>query len=108
MRYEAVCEYFGFEVKFDVSSFLPKPTVPKLEVKTRSVNEQEALRIAVKKIYDINKDDAMLRRVLNQPTGKKCALFDRLRKEYPIRREFWNTQITADSREITTKLSGIG
>ena len=50
----------------------------------------------------------MLRGVLNLPVGKKCALFDRLRKEYPVRMEFQNTRIIADSKKIAEKLSGIG
>jgi hypothetical protein len=36
-------------------------------------------------------------------------MFDGLRKEYPVRREFQNTQIKiADSKKIAEKLRGIG
>lgn len=116
MIYKAVCEHFGLEAKFDIDSFLPEAIVPQLEIKPQSAGEQEVLREAVRRIYDIKKDDTGLRWVLDRPAGKRGAFFDNLRKNYPVRSEFQNTRIIiadsgqriADSRKIAEKLVGIG
>ncbi len=75
----------------------------------RDVNEQDVLLEAVKRIYDIKEDDTRLRRILDMSAGRKGEFFGRLRRDYPVRREFQNTQIMiADSKKITEKLKGIG
>jgi hypothetical protein len=51
-------------------------------------------------------DDINLRQVLDLPQGKRCAAFDKLRKEYPIRREFQNTKVIFD--KALDKIKGIG
>ncbi len=116
MIYKSACEYFGLDRKFDIASFLPEPAVPVLKINPKLAGEQDMLRGAVKEIYDIRRDDSNLRGVLSMPLGKKCATFDRLRRDYPVRREFQNTQVkiadsgqrTAGSKKIAEKLRGIG
>lgn len=43
---------------------------------------------AILQAYDPGRDDAALRGLLALPPGERAAAFDRLRKEYPVRREF--------------------
>jgi erythronate-4-phosphate dehydrogenase len=93
MIYKAVCECFGLEAKFDIDSFLPKPIVPEIKVESKSGGEEDILREIVRKVYDIKADDGRLKRILNMPADKRGAEFDRLRKDYPVRREFQNTQV---------------
>ena len=73
-------------------------------------NEEDALREAVGKIYDIRVDDANLREILDASAEKRGGLFDGLRKDYPVRREFQNTEVTveAGSVSLVDKLEGIG
>jgi erythronate-4-phosphate dehydrogenase len=110
MIYEAACEHFGIEAKYGVESFLPEAAVPQLKLDTKAGKAQEVIRGAVEKIYTIKEDDAKLRGVLNMPIGKKCATFDKLRKEYPVRREFQNTRavMATEKKSILQKLAGIG
>lgn len=110
MIYNAACEYFGLKAKFDVDSFLPPPPVPVLKVASQLIEEQELIRQAVEEIYDIKSDDFALRQILNMPQGKRCALFDKLRKDYPVRSEFQNTQIklTVPCKAIALKFTDIG
>ena len=65
---------------------------------------------AVGKIYDISEDDLKLRRILDVPAEKRSKFFDDLRKNYPVRREFQNTQIifTEAMENLSRKLEGIG
>ena len=93
MIYKAACRHFGVERKFDVETFLPEPGVPELRIEPSRADQQDVLRGAVEKIYDIKKDDSNLRRVLDKPAGERGGFFDSLRKNYPVRREFQNTKI---------------
>jgi len=97
MIYKAACTYFGLEAKFDVKSFLPEPAVPELKINPQVVSEQDVLRGAVERIYDIRKDDSNLRWILDKPAGKRGKFFDDLRKNYPVRREFQNTRFSKNS-----------
>jgi erythronate-4-phosphate dehydrogenase len=124
MIYKEACEHFGFEPRFDIESFLPEPAVAELKIDPGGGSEQQVLQRTVERIYDIKEDDHQLRRILDVPAEKRGKLFDRLRKEYPVRREFQNTRIIiadspasqcgvnlqriADSRKIVEKLKGIG
>jgi len=109
MIYKAVCEYFEIEPRFDVASFLPEPAVSELEINAGRKDEEEVTREAVRQIYDIRDDDKRMREILRLPEKERGEMFDGLRKEYPVRREFQNTQIKiADSKKIAEKLRGIG
>ena len=110
MIYKAACEHFGLKAKFDVESFLPLPIVPQLKINPQAGNEQEILLKAVEKIYDIKSDDLRMRQILNEPAEKRGKIFDRLRKEYPIRREFQNTEVILENscKILEGKLAGIG
>jgi erythronate-4-phosphate dehydrogenase len=111
MIYEAFCKHFGFGQKHIIDDFLPVPMKPEINLKVKGYSSQQLIWSAVGEIYDITKDDKGLRRILDLPLGKRCATFDRLRKEYPVRREFRNTRILLSpscSNDLIKKLTGIG
>jgi erythronate-4-phosphate dehydrogenase len=111
MIYRSACEYFGVGAEFDFGSFLAGPVTAQLNVNPKSgENEQEMLRQVVNKIYDIKKDDADLRWMLDRPQGKRGGFFENLREDYPVRREFQNTQIVLENpcESLAAKLVGIG
>ena len=110
MIYKSACEYFGFSTKFDVEDFLPEPDVPQLEVNPKVGTEQDVLRETVEKIYDVKADDFRMRRILDKQAEERGKFFSRLRKNYPVRREFHNTQIVLRSpcEEFAKRLAGLG
>ncbi len=108
MIYKAVCEYFGIKAEYDMESFLPEAKVPQLKVAVKDIDEQEVLRQTVAAVYDIKKDDANLRWMLDRTMGKRGVFFDDLRKNYPVRREFQNTKVVVKGDSISEKLRGIG
>jgi erythronate-4-phosphate dehydrogenase len=55
-------------------------------------DDEEVLRRIVRRVYDITADDDRLRAKILAPDGIGAS-FDTLRAEYPIRREFFNTEI---------------
>jgi len=110
MIYKAMCKYFGLEVQFDVEDFLPEPAIPQLRVDPSAYNDEAVLANTVQKIYDIREDDARLRLILQHGRNGRSEYFDSLRKNYPIRREFQNTQIVLESpcKSIADKLAVVG
>jgi erythronate-4-phosphate dehydrogenase len=110
MIYKAACGYFAIEPKFDIEDFLPEPAVPELKLDTDITNDQNALLSALRKIYRIDKDDEIIRRILDKPAEGRGKYFDGLRKNYPVRREFKNTSVILKdtSSKLAEKLVGIG
>jgi erythronate-4-phosphate dehydrogenase len=110
MIYKAVCEYFGLEPEYSIEDFLPEATIRQLRINPSIGTEQDVLAGAVQKVYDIRRDDARLRWILERPGEKKGEFFDSLRKNYFDRREFGNSQIVLEepNKEIAEKLEGIG
>ncbi len=110
MIYRLACEYFGFEPEFDIEDFLPEPSVPQLKLDPNTGNEQTVILGAVQRVYKIGEDDTKLRRLLDEPAAKRGEYFDSLRKDYPVRREFQNTEIilTDSKSALARKLAGIG
>jgi erythronate-4-phosphate dehydrogenase len=111
MIYKAACKHFGLEPRFNIDSFLPEPIVPEIKIKSGSGGEENILREVVRKVYDIKADDRRLQGILNMGADKRGAEFDRLRKDYPVRREFQNTKVilaTENTENIKEKLKGIG
>ena len=108
--YRAACRFFGQEEEWSGDEKPGKTTVdivPRLGVASK---EEAPLLQAVTASCDIVKDDGKLRRLLDLPLERHGAYFDRLRKEYPIRREFANFRILLDSRDgaLRTALRELG
>lgn len=109
MIYKAACEYFGLKPKYGLEDFLPEPLVPQLKLNPAG-GEQAAILEAVRKVYPIGRDDVQLRGLLEKPAGKRGEYFDSLRKNYPVRREFQNTEVILPGGKsvLARKLAGIG
>jgi erythronate-4-phosphate dehydrogenase len=110
MIYEAFCRYFGLKPAHSIDEFLPAPLVPVLEIDGKAGPQQTVIHNAIRSLYDIMGDDARMRGMLSQPPGEQGRYFDRLRKEYPVRREFQNTRIVLrnGSEALSARLRGIG
>jgi erythronate-4-phosphate dehydrogenase len=110
MVYKAACAYFGLEAKYDVADFLPEPDVVELDVDPDTGPEQDIIHQTVQQVYAINRDDFNTREIAMVPERERAKFFDDLRKNYPVRREFQNTQIVFDEPcdSLAAKLSGIG
>jgi erythronate-4-phosphate dehydrogenase len=109
MIYEAACEFLGEDCRVDLQKLLPEPPVPEVRLEG-SGNVEDEVRRAVLSVYDIREDDARLRKVHDRPKSERGAYFDSLRKNYPVRREFYNTKIICDELqpETVAVLSKIG
>ncbi len=112
MIYQAVCRFLGKEPVRRVSEFLPPPSVPEIFWEPTGEADEIQMNKIVQKIYDIRADDSRLRRLLNLPHDEQGVYFDSLRKNYPVRREFYNTRVifpdSEKSKRLARKLSILG
>ncbi len=105
---EALCASLGLPAAWDPRPLLPAPECPELTV---NAGDPDAVHGAVRKVYDIMADDARMREIaLQDGPEAQAAFFDRLRKEYPRRREFFNTRmiVQPEAPIVAATLSGIG
>ena len=107
MIYEAACRFLGRAPEWDPTPLLPAPERPRVEVDGAA---DGALNSTVRSVYDIMKDDAAMRGLIRCEPGERARFFDRLRKEYPRRREFFSTTAVVWPRnnELEARLSGLG
>jgi len=106
MIYRAACEYFGIGSQgWSAGDALPAPCALQL-----GDTGQDALRTAVFQTYDVRRDDRRLRRIAALDADEYPVYFDRLRKEYPVRREFQETPVISNGtgRTALSKLRSIG
>jgi erythronate-4-phosphate dehydrogenase len=73
-------------------------------------SDQAVLAEAAAAVCDVRGDDAALRRLADLPADRRGAAFDRLRAEYPVRREFRFTTVrcAGADRSLLGKLAGLG
>jgi erythronate-4-phosphate dehydrogenase len=101
MIYEAACRFFGRQPTW--RPLMPSPEVPLIKLSVSSgEDDEEILRRVVQRIYDIVADDAALR--------ANVRVFDQLRAEYPVRREFFNTSLIPNgaSNALRSKFAALG
>lgn len=102
MIYQAFCQHFGLE---PVAPERVQPELPAPEPMTITRLDDAALRRLVWTCYDPRRDDAALRASLVEP--EPAVAFDRLRKHYPVRREFSALRVEAPE-SVRTQLLALG
>lgn len=109
MIYRAACAYFSEPVTWDVGRVLPPAAA--IDLTAEAATGAEAMACAaVLGCYDARGDDEHLRRLFELAAAERPAYFDRLRKHYPVRREFAATPLrhgplTAEQQRL---LAGVG
>jgi erythronate-4-phosphate dehydrogenase len=99
MIYRATCDYFGSTLRWDAAAELPAAN--RLDLRGLPGGDGlDRVREAVFHAYDIRVDDERLRGLLRLPPAERPAGFDRLRKEYPVRREFAATTVLIDADAV--------
>lgn len=102
MVYEAACRFLGVEPK------LPPSALPRIEVPVDAAGrrDEEVLHDIVRRAYDIERDD----RILRAGAGTVAQRFQKHRGNYPDRFEFpcHHVQVTGGSASLLAKLKGLG
>lgn len=107
--YQAVSQFLGLPVRKKAGQFLPEPALSKISF-TSSADEEDAIRIALRACYDPRRDDARLRNVMTGSVEERGAAFDRLRRDYPVRRECSSLkiQLKGTSKSLQDPFRAIG
>jgi len=110
MIYQAACEFFGLDAVWRSEEAAPPTPVPSIVLQARGREESAVILEGVRQLYDIEADDAALRRLAALPPSQLGPAFDALRKNYPIRREFHHTRVVCPDApaSLKDKLAGIG
>lgn len=95
MVYRAACGFLGVEPGWTAEALLPPPLVPELDVDAAGRSDEAVLWEIVRAVYDIEADDASLRATSHGAPQDRADAFDRLRRNYPVRREFRFTKVLA-------------
>jgi erythronate-4-phosphate dehydrogenase len=108
--YNELCNFFEIQKTWDIKTSLPKPDVPSIEVDCTGRDDEEVLHQIIKRVYDIEIDDRLIREAAVHCEIDRARNFDTLRKNYRVRREFKNTEIHAIniSPELTRKIKALG
>ena len=111
--YQALARFLGRKASENFSSFLPPPVKAVFQITSGPKRIEEILHHAVSEAYDIGADDETFREAVSQSAlspAERGRKFDKLRKVYPVRREFGNYTVVygeAAKREAG-KLEGLG
>jgi erythronate-4-phosphate dehydrogenase len=109
MIYRAACEYFHHPVQWSAANELPVSL--SIDAKQFIAGDVPGnVSKAVLGCYDVRDDDERLRAVLSVPPQERPVYFDRLRKEYPVRREFQTIKIPGAGIDKASQaaLQGLG
>lgn len=101
--YEAACRHFGRTAAWDPAPLLPTPECPEIHLESG-----DSVADCVHRVYDILADDARMRETLQLPEAERPVYFDRLRKDYPRRREFTHTRILGGDEALRKQLAALG
>ncbi len=87
MIYDSLCKFCKIK-----PTWQPKlPAIGRIDLKlSKSKSDEEKLSNLFSSIYNIEKDDIILREISNYKLNEQAGYFDLLRKNYPVRREFSN------------------
>ncbi len=86
MLYEALNSYLGTESSWSAKSMLPTPADPVIRL-AADMSAAEVISTCMNQVYDITADDQRMRNTFDLPEVERGQAFDRLRKDYPMRRE---------------------
>jgi len=110
MVYQAACRFLGVKPAWTPDRLLPPPEVRELSVDAAGRSDEAALDEMVRRVYDISRDDADLRKGDDPDVDQRAKHFEALRTNYPVRREFRFTRVTVGkaSAELTARIAGLG
>ena len=108
--YNELCNFFEISKEWNVAASLPEAEIPTLEINCTERDDEDVLHEIIKRIYDIETDDRLIREAAVPDEIDRARNFDALRKAYRIRREFKNTTVNAQNANdsLRRKIKAMG
>ena len=110
MVYREACRFLGVPATWSHEPLMPPTLVPEITVDATGRTDEAVLREVVLKLYDIEADDGRMRDTAVADDKIRAKSFDRLRKDYPERREFQYTTVHLKNgtTALKAKFAGLG
>jgi erythronate-4-phosphate dehydrogenase len=110
MVYEEACRFLGRAAAWRTGEALDAADMTERTINAANKTDEEVLREIVRSVYDISADDRRLRETLPEDARTRAEGFDRLRKNYPVRREFPFAGVTVlnAAGALRDRVSGLG
>lgn len=110
MIFREACRFLGVESDWTPATLLPPPIVPEITLDADGQDDEPVLWELVRKVYDIEEDDRLMRASAPADAALRRENFERLRQNYPVRREFHFTRVTLrdGKARLEQKAAGLG
>jgi erythronate-4-phosphate dehydrogenase len=110
MVYQEACRVLGVEQTWSADELMPGTPVPEIYLDCAGKTDQALLWEAVQKLYDPRDDDRRLGSGADGDAEQRAKLFDELRSNYWMRREFQWTEVVLDEPRaaLDKALRGLG
>ncbi|HVN49604.1 MAG TPA: 4-phosphoerythronate dehydrogenase [Bacteroidota bacterium] len=99
MVYEAACKFADVLPEWKIKTAIHPPESARILVPKNLTTEQEILSFVVREAYDIEYDDAALRKLPELEEAQHGKYFMKLRAGYRIRREFFNRVVVLSKEQ---------
>jgi erythronate-4-phosphate dehydrogenase len=93
LAYRRLCQFLNIKPTFNHEGLLPPPPVPEIIFDAAGKTDEEALAEIVRRVYDIEADDALFRAAACADAKTRGGNFETMRKNYRMRREFRYTRV---------------
>ena len=109
MVYKALCQTLGLPARVKLGAITPIPALKRIGF-TDEASEDQVARLAMRAVYDIRKDDALMRQLLALSEDERTLRFDAMRKNYAERREFstLKLQVSKCAEAVQKKVEVLG
>jgi erythronate-4-phosphate dehydrogenase len=97
MIYNALCDFLNLPKLLSLDQLASEPALEQVIVNA-SAPDEFAIKTCIRSAYDIRDDHFRMLSLLGLGPAEKAKSFDRLRKDYPIRRDM--TQLTVSRKEF--------
>lgn len=91
--YNELCNFFEIAKEWNIAASLPTPEISSVDIDCTGRADEDVLHDIIQKLYDVETDDNLIREAAVHNEIERARNFDRLRKNYRIRREFMNTEV---------------
>ncbi len=108
--YREACRVLGVPATWSHEPLMPAPRIPRVGVDAGGRPDEAVLWEVVRQVYDIEADDRRFRETARGDESERIRQFDRLRQDYPERREFPYTTVMLrqGTPRLTATLKGLG
>ena len=100
--YKALCRHFGQTPQWQPPA---QPKIERITTVRGDAGIELALYEATRQAYPLRRDHQNLQKMSAMPAAGRADYFDRLRKTYPLRREFGSHSVRVEPTDINIALT---